>query len=295
MTEKIYNDIILKIRREKNLNVLMEYNKYCEYIQIIKDKVKYNNSIYNSNKELFELSEIAILIWGLYALSTVDFLKNDDKEHIGMIFHSLTTQISNNMLSILILCNNSLDHQAGVIMRSTCELCFSLIVLMINKDKRKKYFDTARFNNEIEVWNKEFKLKDLNNELIKFENIIFNNNSYLSKRLSKFRNDIYKKYSEYTHNSFFNCCANSYTYNKNYKEPMYYNLWGENSSRVERFLTSLCQLNLFTCLELIQYISKNIEIKRIVGTRKASQDFWDDAGFLFLIFEEYCIDKIAEN
>ena len=36
-------------------------------------------------------------------------------------------------------------------------------------------------------------------------------------------------------------------------------------------------------------------MKKIVGINKKSQEFWDDAGFLFLIFEEYCTDKIAEN
>ena len=243
MTEQVFKNIIFKIKKEKNIIVLMDYNKYCKYIQIIKEKVKYNNDIYSENKDLFDLSEIAVLIWGLFALSIADFLNKDD-EHIGIIFHSLTTQISNNMLSILILCNNSLDHQTGIIMRSTCELCFSLLVLLINKEKRQKYFDTARLNNEIDIWNKEFKLKDLNDESSKFENSI-SKNTYISKRLSKFRNDIYRKYSEYTHNSFFNCLANSYTYNKNSKELMNYNLWGEKSSRVERFLISLCQLNLF--------------------------------------------------
>lgn len=295
MTEQVFNDILLKIRKEKNLNSLLDYDKYCQYVHIIKDKVKYNNDIYKANKDLFDLSEMAVLIWGLFAISTADFLNNDDEEHLGMIFHSLTTQISNNMLSILILCNNSLDHQTGIMVRSTSELCFCLLVLLLNKDKRKKYFDTARLNNELEVWNQELKFKDLNNELKKFENILSNQDSFLSKRLSKFRIDIYKEYSEYTHNSFFNCWANSYTYNKNPKVPMHYNLWGEESSRVERFLISLCQLNLFTCLELLQCIVKNIDIKKVVGSRTENQELWNDAGFLYLLFEEYCIDKIATN
>jgi len=140
MKEEIYKELLEQVKTKEGLEIDMSYDEYVSYVEILKDKINYNDDVYNKSKEnqvLFTLTEIATLVWGLFGLATTNFLEQKDDNYIGIIFHSMTTQISNNLLSILILCNNSLDMQSGIMIRSTCELCYTLLVVLVNYEKRK--------------------------------------------------------------------------------------------------------------------------------------------------------------
>ncbi len=292
MEKIMYHKLIEKVREKGDMEIDMTYEEYVSYFQILKEKINYNIDIYNNNQVLFELGEIATLIWGLFGFSVNNFLEND-KEKIGIVFHSMATQISNSMLSILILCNQSLDMQSGIMIRSTCELCYTLLVVLINKEKRKKYIEAAQKQQENKIWNEEFRFKDLNKELQIFEAKITNNDKLVKKELSQFRRSIYTHYSEYTHNSFLTCLVNSYERNDDSSASMCYNIWGEKSSRVKKYLNAVADLNFFTLLDLFNYIIKNLEIKNYVGNDEEFQKLWNHAGYLTLIFREYYLESYS--
>ena len=148
ITQKEFEKIVTKINEKENFKLDFTYEEYISYVKIIRDKIKYNKNIYKENKNLFNLSELAVLTWWLLAFSTMNFENTNKDDNLLIVFHALTTQISNNNLSILNLCNNALEYQIRILMRSNIESCYLLLTLMFNKEKRKKYFDTARLKVE---------------------------------------------------------------------------------------------------------------------------------------------------
>lgn len=294
MNEETYNKLLKQIKKKENLEINMSYEEYASYIKMLKEKIKYNDEVYNQSREnqiLFSLTEIATLVWGLFSFATINYLKNKDDSYIGIIFHSMTTQISNNLLAILILCNNSLDMQSGIMVRSTYELCYTLLVVLLNKEKRKKYIYAGQTGKEMKIWNEEFKFNQLNEELKQYETKITKNNKYIKKVLSSHRKSIYRHYSEYTHCSFLSCWINSYEYNEN--SNAYYNIWGDKSSRVKKYLVTICELNLLTFFNLFKIMEENIEIQKCIGETEISKELGKHAGYMFFIFKEYYFENIS--
>lgn len=294
MTEEKFNKIIKEINITENTNLDFSFKDFNSCVKMIKDKINYNKNIYKKNKELYDLSELCIIIWGLLSFSTIDKTSDDSEDKLPMIFHALTAQISNNLLSIVILCNKSLDHQVGILMRSTCELCFTLLVIILNKEKQIKYFNTARLNNEQQIWKEEFRLSILNQELEKNEKEIIKDDYPLLKEIKKYRSEIYKHYSTYTHNSFLRCLLNSYTYSKNSKETLRFNVWGEESTRDDKFLISLCKLCFFTYSELFYYLVKKTKIQEFIFKSEESKEMWQSAIKFYLVFKTYIKDVIKD-
>ncbi len=261
ITQDEFEKIVTKINEKENFKLDFTYEEYISYIKIIRDKIKYNKNVYKENKKLFNLSELAVLTWGLLAFSTMSFKNNNKDDNLLIVFHALSTQISNNNLAILNLCNSALEYQTGILMRSNIESCYLLLVLMLNKEKRKKYFDTAKLDNDRITWQKEFKTSLLNKEIEKYEQSVFKDDDLL-KEMSLNRKSIYEHYSKYTHPSFLVCFLNSYTYSDNPNEILKFNVWGEESTRISKELISLCKLNLIIYLELFYYIVGKIDIKK---------------------------------
>lgn len=294
MNKKKFKEIINRINISEKTNLDFSYEEFNGCIKIIKDKINYNKNIYQKNKELYDLSEMCIAICGLLSFSTIGYMNNDTEDKLLMIFNALTAQISNNLLAVVILCNSSLDHQVGILMRSTCELCFTLLVIILNKEKRIKYFDTARLNNERKVWSEEFRLSSLNQELQKNEKEIIKDDEKLINEVKKYREEIYKHYSTYTHNSFLRCLLNSYTYNKDPNKTLKFNVWGEESTRDDMFLVSLCKLCLFTYSELFYYTVKKTKIQKFIFKDDNTKEMWQTAVKLYLVFKAYIEDVIKE-
>lgn len=280
MQKILFNKIIENISYGQKEKIDFDYGKYLGYIEEIKHKINYNEKIYIENETNFDLAEISILFWGLLALYTGK-IKNDEK--IGIILQSLSTQISNNILTLVILCNESLDFQCGLIMCSTIELCFTLLVLLLNNDKREKFFDAIKNNNESYTWYKEFRLKDIIKELEKHEKVIFNDDLSIEKEINSNRKAIYEYYSKYTHNTFFMCYSNSYTMPKNVEssdEMLQYNLWGIYSSRVRKFLDEVNQLSFITILEFINFFAVEDYINDEMS------ELWCDISIFYLMYKE---------
>ena len=282
MDKELFENIKKRIENKYNRKFNFTYDNYKDYICNIENKVNYNIDIYNKNEKYFILSEIAIIIWGLIGVTFSDVFK--DNERISIIIHSLSTQISNNILGILLLINNSLDFQCGIILRNYIELNLTLMVTIINKEKRIKYFEAIKFDKETKVWHDEFKMEDMLEELKKFEDVIAKDDVWISKTLKKYRKKNYKYFSKYTHNAFFMCFVNSYTYPKHNNQQLKYNLWGEYSTRAKMILSEINEMNFINTLTFLKCMEENADIWTILSD--TSKEFWKDAGFLWLFYQE---------
>ena len=127
---------------------------------------------YKKEKEIAQWYALAI---GLLALS-ININEEKETEEYQLdstVYFSLLTNISNDIFSIIKLVDNGLEFQANIIMRNLIELLYTLLVVLINKEKRKEYYDSGRLQNSYEVWNKNFKMSKLNEELFTYETKVF--------------------------------------------------------------------------------------------------------------------------
>lgn len=63
ITQKEFEKIVTKINEKENFKLDFTYEEYISYVKIIRDKIKYNKNVYKENKNLFNLSELAVLTW----------------------------------------------------------------------------------------------------------------------------------------------------------------------------------------------------------------------------------------
>lgn len=284
MKKYVFNKILKRINEKESSELEITYEEYKDYISLIKNKIKYNKNIYKENDALFDLCELATLTWGFLAISTLGSKHGSKDENLITIFHALTSQISNNNLAILILINSGLEHQTGAIQKTNYELCYTLLTILLNKEKRKKYFDSARLENDVKVWNEEFKLNMLNEEIQKYENSVLKNEKDITKEMIKVRKEVYKHYSSYIHNSFMTCFLNSYYFEN---DIFTFNIWGEKPIKVKQNLSDLSKHNLVTFLEMFYYIIHNTKIQKYICSDKDAKQFWKSAINSYAIFKEY--------
>lgn len=76
------------------------------------------------------------------------------------------------------------------------ELIYTLLVVLINKEKRKEYFNSGMLQNEYSVWNKNSRMTKISEELAKYEADIFNKE--FIEELRTMRKEIYQYYSSLT-------------------------------------------------------------------------------------------------
>ncbi|WP_238861115.1 hypothetical protein [Clostridium sp. YIM B02569] len=256
MNSEIYNyfyDNVKKRMGDLEILSLEEINSMLEEMYTMSDVDKSVSSEFN---DIIEVSKMGCLVLGLLAL----FFKNSEKSNKvkgeNVVYSSLLTTIANNSLAIMKLILIGFDYQVGILLRSTYELFFTLLTIMLDKKKCDLYYDSARLNNSNEIWRDNFRMKDMNAELEGYENSITNNSEL--KFFKKWRKTNYSYYSKFVHNSFFTCFSHCHTYS-NSNEPedlLKYNLWGGNVTRVQIYLTSLNDLT-FWGIKYFYSILKN--------------------------------------
>ncbi len=87
------------------------------------------------------------------------------QEHLksySTVYETLFTNISNDCIAIIKLLDRGFESQAKILTRNLFELVYTLLVLIINKDRCKAYFDSAKLENQYEVWNKYIRMSKLN-------------------------------------------------------------------------------------------------------------------------------------
>lgn len=284
---KMQNQIIKKY----GLNISIATDDILEYLELIKSWGNYNKSLNEKEKSEIEISELHCINWGLLHLS-IDTVRPKEVEitydYLHMIntcLRTLTATIANSILAIISLTCRGLDFPAGVIFRSLYEICFTLLAIMIDKEKCEVYFKSANEDNEYAIWNRYFRMSKLNDTLIAFERSL-NSNGDLDF-LEKWRKKNYRFYSEYTHNSMFRCYANTFGHpsTADGDEIMPSNLWRENITRTVYTLGQLNDLMFYVNAVFFKILSKGIILKdQLVG--KEHMEMWNNAGIINLITKE---------
>ena len=140
--------------------------------------------------------------------------KENIQEHLksySTVYETLFTNISNDCIAIIKLLDNGFESQAKILTRNLFELVYTLLVLIINKDRCKAYFDSAKLENQYEIWNKYIRMYKLNEELYKYEKKM---DIEYAEMMKKTRKRIYSEYSSYVHNDFIYCFIGCYSTDK---------------------------------------------------------------------------------
>lgn len=304
--KKEYDEIDKEVFKRVNEEISSYRGLKSLYKQMKREKPK-SNKHYKKEKEISEWYALSI---GLLALS---INLNEDKETEeyqldSAVYFSLLTNISNDIFSIIKLIDDGLEFQANLIMRNLIELLYTLLVVLINKEKRKEYYDSGRLQNAYEVWNKNFKMSKLNEELFEYETKIFEEklegdksevlNEEFRNRLKNMRKEMYKNYSSFMHNDYSSCILSCYSPRiyKSSKEPeLNYNLWGAYNYKGKVILDELNRIMMMTMLYFKNIISKKEYFNRNNYISKKHYFLWNDGIIILFMLEGKIKREIKEK
>lgn len=157
-----------------------------------------------ANSEYIQLAYLYAIIWGDFSVAS---LLRDKNAIENILFATLATTISNDILAIISLSLDGLDYQAMNIMRSLYEVCLLLLNISIDEEKRTEFAKSAEKGNSYEVWRKFFNIRTMLETLSAYT---------AGKELSEYWLSEYKQYysrlSSFVHNDFANMYV--YSYNK---------------------------------------------------------------------------------
>ncbi len=207
--------------------------------------------------------------------------------------HLLLT-ISNTSLSIIKLSIDGLDYQAMVLLRNLYETCFTLLNIIIDVDKRKEFFESARKENDNEVWKKHFSMRKMRETIDAYEATLCDNNELNNDELDELRewkSIRYKELSAFAHNSFPNLLLFGYQRVDNPEDIMKPNIWGITSTRAVQILSELDGLLWYTGLVFYKLLlDPKIDVTKESLFNKnssISHTFWKKACYLRLLTNEY--------
>lgn len=282
MDEKLFFKISNYISNINKVERVLDFKTYKDYIDGLHINMQNYNASQPENKDIIDLVEIIALYWGLFSLSYVE--KSDESDcQLSMELFALTTQISNNLITMVQLSCNGMDYQFGVLMRSTIELCLTILVIIADKGKREKYFLNINPTEKFGIWDTEFKFSKLRDAMKEY-NCSSDSDSweFVKRWLSK----KYEFYSDYVHNNFIVCYICSFTRAKDgdYNSGMNYNLWGSSATRVNRDMNDLCEFMYFISLGMLKEFTKDEYYENLILDNECKK-FWNDAIFLMMVFK----------
>lgn len=280
-----------------------EYEKYRKMLEKINEKISCYVEIekvykqmmnqhpktikhYKKDKEIAQWYAFSI---GLFACS-INFQEEKAEQEYRedrIVYFSLLTNISNDILAIVKLVDNGFEFQANLIIRNLIELLYTLLVALINKEKRKEYFNSGMLQNEYSVWNKNFRMNKMSEELAKYESKIFDEK--IREELKVMRKQTYQYYSSYIHNDYAFCVLSCYSpKQENSKEEPFleYNLWGKYNYAGKKILKEL-NINLWMIMLYFKHIiSKKEYFNKENYVEEESKEFWNDALIILFVLEE---------
>lgn len=175
------------------------------------------------------------------------------------------------------------------------ELIYTLLVVLINKEKRKEYFNSGMLQNEYSVWNKNFRMTKISEELAKYEADIFNKE--FIEELRTMRKEIYQYYSSYIHNDYAFCVLSCYSPEQdgeNGESYLEYNLWGRHNYAGKKILDGLNRNMWMTMLYFKHVISRKKYFNKENYIVEETKEFWNDALMILFMLEQemkkYCKD-----
>ncbi|MFW5889609.1 MAG: hypothetical protein ACOCUD_04435 [Bacillota bacterium] len=279
----LYNKAFKNVFKEQELSFDEFMSRYNYFNSIEEDR----NEQIKINNELLELCKIHSLKTGLFLLS----IKEDDNNYA--IFRGIFNTIANDILAVIKLALEGLEYQAYTVLRNLYEISLTLLVIMIDDKKKEEYFKSAKNENEYSVWRNSFSHKKLKETIESYEDSIDQNGNL--RFLNKWRDKIYKEYSGFVHNDFFNILMYSVTHPKTNEDNEILNLtlWGKELSRTNKILTSMADLLFYTdniFLKIIKDENIDFDKESFISKEKQSRNFWNEGLELTFILIEYYLE-----
>lgn len=202
---------------------------------ILEQKELCNKNIKTLLQKQLDLSYIGIMTISLLSFAITEsnpishqWLRESGRPDPNLILRNLLIQITNNLLSIIRLVTDGLEHSARIIFRSNCELIWLTSIVLYDKEKMFLYSSSTNSKKQKYAWNellKPSKLKELISDIEK--KVGFDHQ--LATRMIEVRKSIYKFNSEVSHNSYVQSMVSSYSPNFNEDGNVYSTLYGNTS------------------------------------------------------------------
>ena len=275
-----YNKLYKEIFKNED-KPISSYDELIDFLKEMKSvKPKFNKDIKNERRK----TECYALSCGLLALALENKNKEIDenlKQYIT-VYATLLTNISNDCLAIVNMLDNGFEFQARILSRNLFELIYTLLVVIINKDKCREYFE-AGAENGYEIWNKYFRVSKLNEELYNYEK---QEDIELAEMMKNIRKKTYSEYSSYAHNDFIYCFIGCHSTDRE-KEFVNYNLWGNYNFNAISILESVNELLWMMFLYLENMISKKEIFEKSLFISEENHKYWNDAFLIAVMLDEY--------
>lgn len=243
----------------------------------------------NIDTLMTQLSKMYIMEYYYYALAVID---DEENVQVQFLFKALFLDIANTAYAIYKLAVDGFDYQAKVLLRNLYELCMTLLNIEIDAEKRMALFESAKEENERDIWYKYFKPSKLQKTLIEF------GKSIGGFALGEWHRREYGQLSSYVHNHFLSFFLYSYAF-PGEEEAMKPNFCGHFVTRTEFLLNDMNGILFYTGLVFLKglgYYKGEITKEILCGEKKSMEsptnhDFWDCATFMELLNRK-CAAKI---
>lgn len=273
-----------------NGNMISELDeiKYIEDIIVERREDSKNDVKSNFEKEI-SISYLGILSIGLLSLAInvekgpicSKWINDNGLPNPNLIIQNLLVQISNSSLAILRLTEDGLEYAARTMYRSVCELSWLTMVVASDKDKMKLYAQDLNRKQEVELWSKHFRGKNLIDALSGLENKLELPEDMVSY-FEDYRKSLYRTYSQILHNSYAQSTLGVYGESLSKKDFLDFNLFGKCTKYSKQILDALNE-NIYYLIMSITKIFINIHKYKVQV---------DDALWLqFLTLKEAYIDS----
>ncbi len=290
--DSIFNEIYKKDKKMKE--DIISYKEIKKMLcDIRKNKAKTTKK-YSKEREVAELYALATGIIACAMHFSADSMKEKYKKD-NTVYFSLLTNMSNDILGIINLIDNGFEFQAKILIRNLMELMYTLLVTMINEEKRIEYFESADLGNSYAVWQKNFKMSKLNEELAKYEETVFDKE--LQQEMKEQRRNMYQYYSSYVHNDFLSMVMGCHSIDKKDNpddSEFYYNLWGMYNNESKEILETVNKLIWIHLMYFRYIISKSVYYNRSNYISKENISLWN-SGFLIIFMIEKMLKRIYKN
>ncbi|WP_028043582.1 hypothetical protein [Candidatus Stoquefichus massiliensis] len=223
--EKVSSDIVEMENEYRNFKVY--WDEFIRHYSL-KEKAPDNQM------KIVQLAYMYAIIWDVFSISA---MSSDKEKANNLVFSSLATTISNDILAIIKLSMDGLDYQAMNILRNLYEISLLILNICIDEEKREKYVQSASEDNSYEVWIKYFNISAM---LTTISN--YTNNKDLKKYWMNDIKRIYSRLSSFTHNSLLNVYVFSFSLPKTNHEKHVLNSCAHYVARYEQILTEMVEI-----------------------------------------------------
>lgn len=284
--KEIYDKIVVDIPYLKSLEELEDMWK--EIIEINKCKAQEGDE----NTIIVKLSQLYITEYCYLAMAVGE----DGKyPQLQLILKHILINIGNTSFCVYKLAFDGFDYQAEILLRNLFELCMMLLNVVLDKEKMQELYDSAKEDNEKEVWNKFFRAYKMKDTVVSYEEKLGGN---ISKRWQK---DTYSELSSYVHNDFFKLFMYSYTQVNDDNDRMELNLCGSNATRTEKILGELDNILWYTGMVFFKILGdEDIELSNEIicmsgkEVKEEDKEFWN-IGFMIELLSRNIFAKIKEK